>query len=89
MLENIDVTGIFFNSLIQTFNVILKACEPHIISALAGAIFILFLKSAVGKVVEFFHFESSPSDVRKAKRKAFKLIDFTSALCDLFNSDKR
>lgn len=89
MFEGIDFTGIFFNSITSTFVVILKACEPYIISAIASMIFIYFLKSVVGRIIEFWDFESSPSDIRKAKRKAFNLIDFISALGDIFNNEKK
>lgn len=84
MFDSVEITNMVINAYVQAFKVI----EPYLITALLGMLGISIIKMLIGKLIDFFMFESSAAEIRKTKRSAFNLIDLISSLSDMLPKKK-
>ena len=85
MLESNEIANIVFNSYIKAFEIL----KPYLVAAILGMIGLTLIKLLIGKLIEFFMFESSAAEIRKTKKSAFNLIDLISSLSDIFSKKNK
>lgn len=83
-VDSVEIANIMINAYAQAFKVI----EPYLIATLLGMLGVAIIKMLIGKLIDFFMFESSAAEIRRTKRSAFNLIDLISSISDILPKKK-